>query len=110
VNAAIVTWRRRRMKRLFARLNARSAGRAPRLSCMASVRTVVASWSLVHEGLPKNWLDIRLRPSVCSSQRGVQVLSNRLFDTDTHWHCAAQRVGEPTPCGAVPVRAGQRQR
>jgi hypothetical protein len=36
--------------------------------------------------------------------------SNRLFDTDTHWHCAAKRADEPTPCGAVPVRAGQRQR
>ena len=36
--------------------------------------------------------------------------SNSLFDADAHWHCAAQRVDEPTPCGAVLVRAGQRRR
>jgi hypothetical protein len=36
--------------------------------------------------------------------------ANRLFDADTHRHCAAKRVDEPTPCGAVPVRAGQRRR
>jgi hypothetical protein len=36
--------------------------------------------------------------------------SNISFDTDTHLHCAASRVDEPTPCGAVPVRAGQLRR
>jgi hypothetical protein len=40
----------------------------------------------------------------------MSVRSNRLFDTDTHPHCAARRVDKPTPCGAVPVRAGQLQR
>ena len=35
---------------------------------------------------------------------------NKLLDTDTHRHCAAKRVDEPTPRGAAPVRAGQRRR
>jgi hypothetical protein len=37
-------------------------------------------------------------------------VSNSLFDTDTHRQCAARRVDEPTPCGAVPVLPGQRRR
>jgi hypothetical protein len=36
--------------------------------------------------------------------------ANRLFDADTYRPCAAKRVDEPTPCGAAPVRAGQRRR
>ena len=35
---------------------------------------------------------------------------NRSFDTDTQWHSAAKRVGERTPRGAMPLRAGQLQR
>ena len=34
----------------------------------------------------------------------------RLFDADMRLHCAARRVGEPTPRGAVAVRASQRRR
>ncbi len=36
--------------------------------------------------------------------------SNTSFDTDTQLHCAAQRAGELTLRGAVPLRAGQHQR
>jgi hypothetical protein len=36
--------------------------------------------------------------------------SNRSFDADTHRQCAARRVDEPTPCAALPVRAGQLRR
>ena len=36
--------------------------------------------------------------------------SNRSFDTDTQRHCAASRVRELTPRGAMPLRAGQLQR
>jgi len=36
--------------------------------------------------------------------------SNKSFDADTQRHCAAQRVGERTPRGAMPLRAGQLQR
>ena len=38
------------------------------------------------------------------------VLSNKSFDADTQRHCAARRVGERTPCGAMPLRAGQLRR
>lgn len=40
----------------------------------------------------------------------VTVRPNRSFDTDTQRHCAARRAGEPTPRGAIPLRAGQLQR
>jgi hypothetical protein len=36
--------------------------------------------------------------------------ANRLFDADTHLHCAASRAGERTPRGAMPLRAGQFRR
>lgn len=35
---------------------------------------------------------------------------NRSFDTDTLRQGAAKRAGEPTPRGALPVRAGQLRR
>ena len=35
---------------------------------------------------------------------------NRLSDSSSHLRCAAKRVDEPTSCGAVPVRGGQRRR
>ena len=37
-------------------------------------------------------------------------LPNRSFDTDTQRHCAAKRASEPTPLGAMPLRAGQLRR
>lgn len=43
-------------------------------------------------------------------ERELPVTPNRSFDTDTQQHCAARRVGERTPCGATPLRAGQLQR
>jgi hypothetical protein len=36
--------------------------------------------------------------------------SNRSFDTDTHRQGAARRADNPTPRGALPVRAGQLRR
>jgi hypothetical protein len=42
--------------------------------------------------------------------RVTEMRSNRSFDTDAQRHCAAKRAGEPTPCGAMPLRAGQFQR
>jgi hypothetical protein len=41
---------------------------------------------------------------------GDGVTSNRSFDADTRRHCAVRRAGERTPCGAMPLRAGQFQR
>lgn len=40
----------------------------------------------------------------------MEVRSNRSLDADTHRPCAARRVDDPTPCGALPVRAGQLRR
>lgn len=36
--------------------------------------------------------------------------SNRLFDLDTHRHCAAKRAGERKARNAMPVRASQLRR
>jgi hypothetical protein len=36
--------------------------------------------------------------------------SNRSFDADTHRQGAASRAREHSPCGALPVRAGQLRR
>lgn len=42
--------------------------------------------------------------------REVGMQANKSFDSDTHRQGAARRVGEPTPCGALPVRDCQLQR
>jgi hypothetical protein len=36
--------------------------------------------------------------------------SNRSFDADMQRHCAAERAGEHTQRGAMPLRAGQLRR
>jgi len=40
----------------------------------------------------------------------VALRPNRSFDADTHRQGAASRAQEHTPCGALPVRAGQLRR
>jgi hypothetical protein len=51
-----------------------------------------------------------MRSSHCCRTRSAEMRSNRSFDSDTHRQRAARRVDKPTPCGALPVRAGQLRR
>ena len=43
-------------------------------------------------------------------QPNEHLRSNRSVDTDTQRHCAARRASKRTPCGAMPLRAGQLRR